>query len=292
MPLFKLAVLLTAFGVALPAASQTLSEFSAVPVPTAPASVDVSPLREVPPDVFLRETQQTAVRFVHNYSYINGAEIFVNDVLVTEIGRVGGSSFLWSSPPTELGEHQVTVAYQAGANDEVRDFRLFVVPAATRAFTATEQTSDATLTHTMLVWSGHDGGGTLDRPLLVVEGIDGDNVNPAAAYYALGIRDEAPLFLRGQAEGADIVVLDFGDGGRRIQDNAAVVRQALLDLPDFNQDPSRQLDVAGVSMGGVVARYALAKMEQDGEEHRTRVFASIDAPQQGAVLDRRLQTFI
>lgn len=281
-----------AFAASFTASAQGPSGFVEVPVPTDPPTLDVSRAQEVPPDVFLRQTQQGAIALYHGFSYVNEVEVYVDDDLDTTIGATSGSTVLWSDPPSNLGEYEITVAYVSGADFESRDFSLFVVPAATRAFTSTEQTPDGALTHTLMVWSGHDGGGTLDRPLLVVEGIDAENVDPPAAYYALGISEDAPLFTRGQAEGADIAILDFGDGGRRIQDNAAVTRRVLLDLPSINTHPHDRVDVAGVSMGGVVARYALAKMEDDGESHRTSVFASIDATQQGAIFDVNFQDFI
>src|SRR5690606_40712128 len=71
--------------------------------------------------------------------------------------------------------------------------------------------------------------------------------------------------------------------------NASVVREAISFLRVHKTDPSRGLDVAGVSMGGVVARYALAKMEEDNQTHGVANFVSIDAPQQGAIVHGTLQ---
>lgn len=44
----------------------------------------------------------------------------------------------------------------------------------------------------------------------------------------------------------------------------------------------KMLTVLGQSMGGAVARYALADMEQSSLDHKTMPFVSHDAPQQGA----------
>ncbi len=49
---------------------------------------------------------------------------------------------------------------------------------------------------------------------------------------------------------------------------------------------------AGVSMGGVIVRYALAKAENDGAPLPFKKFVSIDGPQQGAVVSYDLQSFI
>ena len=39
--------------------------------------------------------------------------------------------------------------------------------------------------------------------------------------------------------------------------------------------------VIGYSMGGLIARYALAYMEEQGIAHETRLYVSYDAPQKG-----------
>lgn len=193
----------------------------------------------------------------------------------------------WNNLPTAPGRY----AMRAIRVNYTYDFNLIVVPRANRAFRATESVGRQTLQHEILVWSGTDGGQSLDKPLLVVEGIDAANENFSESYYALGATTEAPLFPLGQAEGADIAILNFGDGGRDMRLNAAVVRQAVLAMNQYRQS-WRSLDVAGVSMGGVVARYALAKMEEDGETHGVATFVSVDAPQQGAVFDTVLQAAI
>ena len=55
---------------------------------------------------------------------------------------------------------------------------------------------------------------------------------------------------------------------------------------------SRGLDVVGLSMGGVVGRYALASLEgPTGQSHPVATFVSVDAPQQGAVVDPLFQQY-
>ena len=159
-----------------------------------------------------------------------------------------------------------------------RPFNLFVVPAAQRAF------SDGAGS-TMVLWEGATSA--LDSPLLIVEGIDADNVNVESHYYALG----SDLFGIGRTRGADVLILDFDDGGADMRLNAAVVGSAIQYVNQIKTG-SRKLDVAGVSMGGVIARYALAEMEQDGVEHNVGRFVSLDGPQQGAVMDRELLNWL
>jgi hypothetical protein len=47
--------------------------------------------------------------------------------------------------------------------------------------------------------------------------------------------------------------------------------------------------VVGASMGGLIARYALAYMEQEGFEHGTRLYLSFDSPHRGANIPLGIQ---
>lgn len=183
----------------------------------------------------------------------------------------------WVSVPQTLGEYRVKLRYyRLSGPIEVFTYRLGVVPPAQRAY------SDGLVpANTMLRWDGVTPA--LDSPLLVVEGIDAENLNTEAHYYGLG----AVLFGTGRERGADVMILNFRYGGNYMQDNALVVRSAIQYINQIKTG-SRKLDVAGVSMGGVIVRYALAKMEQDGVAHNVGRFVSMDAPQQGAVVDRQL----
>lgn len=81
----------------------------------------------------------------------------------------------------------------------------------------------------------------------------------------------------------DIIYLDFSDGAALIQHNAMVLVELLEWMNQFN---NRSLDaqeniVVGASMGGQVARFALAWMEQQGLCHNTKLYVSIDSPHRG-----------
>jgi hypothetical protein len=56
--------------------------------------------------------------------------------------------------------------------------------------------------------------------------------------------------------------------------------------------PGRTIAVAGASMGGLCARYALAYMETHGIEHRVRNFISFDAPHNGANIPLGIQYWL
>ncbi|MEC3891105.1 hypothetical protein [Nocardiopsis sp. LDBS1602] len=51
------------------------------------------------------------------------------------------------------------------------------------------------------------------------------------------------------------------------------------------------LTVGGFSMGGLVSRYALAKMETEGLEHQAQLYFSYDSPHNGAWIPIALQAF-
>ncbi len=189
-------------------------------------------------------------------------------------GNVG-----WSGVPTAPGTYRIEMKY-LGIAGTWRPFTydLFVVPAAQRAFRDGQWNS-------MILWAGTTSA--LDSPFLVVEGIDAENMNLPSLYYQLGL----PLFTTGRQRGTDALILNFEDGGADMRLNAGVVQRAVLYLNQIKTG-TRRLDVAGLSMGGVVVRYALAQMEVQGTLHNVQRFVSVDAPQRGAWLDASLQDYI
>lgn len=97
------------------------------------------------------------------------------------------------------------------------------------------------------------------------------------------------------AAGFDFVFLDFGRGSDYIQKNAILLKELLLTINDRKiADPNTGIMhenvVVGASMGGQIARYALAKMEQDGIDHCTHTYASFDSPHKGANVAMGIQS--
>ncbi|MCF6467686.1 hypothetical protein FAF44_04565 [Nonomuraea sp. MG754425] len=88
--------------------------------------------------------------------------------------------------------------------------------------------------------------------------------------------------------GIDVILLGFDQRHAAIQANAAVAVTAVLRAIEERQgdDP---LVVGGVSMGGIVTRYALARMEQERVDHQTDKFFSYDSPHLGAWIPLVLQ---
>lgn len=143
--------------------------------------------------------------------------------------------------------------------------------------------------------------GILDRPVILLDGFDpGDarDINGLYSSLAFGGENLADLV---RDEGYDIVVLnaplyttdgkDIDGGGDFIQRNAMV----LVELIDFlNQEKvgNEELVVLGPSMGGLIARYGLAFMEENSMPHETRLYISFDSPHKGANIPISLQYLI
>ncbi|MFD8708185.1 hypothetical protein ACFV1W_37345 [Kitasatospora sp. NPDC059648] len=88
--------------------------------------------------------------------------------------------------------------------------------------------------------------------------------------------------------GYDIVLIGFDERHARIQHNAraaiAAIQQACTERVG-----SEPLTVGGVSMGGIVTRYALAKLENEGIDHQSGTYLSWDSPHNGAWIPLVLQ---
>ncbi len=147
--------------------------------------------------------------------------------------------------------------------------------------------------------------GVFDKPFVFVEGIDfsmqqwhgqiGDfgwcqfMGNDQEHYPMLAQSSEMVDALR--ERGYDLILLDFVDGAADILSNAALVKHLIHLCNDYKKGQN-QLLLAGASMGGQVARIALAEMERDGQDHCTGVYVSWDSPHQGAHIPLAIQTTI
>ncbi len=147
--------------------------------------------------------------------------------------------------------------------------------------------------------------GVFDKPFVFVEGIDfnlqqwqgqigdfgwcqfmgHDEVN----YPMLAQSEDFVLALR--SRGYDLILLDFVDGATSILYNAALLKR-LIHLCNAFKEGNQSLVVAGASMGGQVARVALAEMERDSEKHCTGIYISWDSPHLGANIPLSIQATI
>lgn len=128
--------------------------------------------------------------------------------------------------------------------------------------------------------------GSIVNPVIVVEGFDIDNsMNWDELYYLL---DQENLIEYLRNDGYDAVVLNFTDATDYMQRNAYVLIELLQEVLSRIGD-DRDIAVIGASMGGLIARYALAYMEREEIEHRTRLYMSFDSPHRGANIPLGIQ---
>ncbi len=130
----------------------------------------------------------------------------------------------------------------------------------------------APATGRLLIYRSADADGDrLRRPILITEGFPGGH----SAQYLYEMVDQHHLLRRWQQAGRDVVMIGFDNGSQAIEANAAVVRAAIDYVAGCTDDT---VVVTGWSMGGLVARYALAQMEHEGVDHHTEVFLTVDTP--------------
>ncbi len=133
------------------------------------------------------------------------------------------------------------------------------------------------------------GRTVLTRPVLLCEGFDMDNTMFWDELYELGNQQELVETLRQQ--GFDMVVLNFSESTDYIQRNGLLLA-TLLEQVNSVLPAGERYPLIGASMGGLVSRYALAWLEQQGIDPLVRTFLSFDSPQAGANIPLSIQHWL
>jgi hypothetical protein len=176
-------------------------------------------------------------------------------------------------PWSQLGEHVLKIRYlQISGSWVYRTFKVFMVPDITRMYVDGEGNS-------LKIWS--NGTNQLDKPTVIVEGFDASNRTFSEQYYNISKK----LIDQLSYNGNDYAFLNFADGGRDLKENSEVLDSALRFLNSIQNGNSKTI-LFGLSMGGVISRYTLAKAEANLNPLHVSHFFSVDAPQQYAVFDR------
>ena len=141
-------------------------------------------------------------------------------------------------------------------------------------------------------------GDCLEKVVIIVEGFDPTNQR----FFSTSVEKNNLYHIANQQNmadnlrnaGYDIVILNFADGLDPLEEQAEVVIELIEILKQTLDDCNSQHEfvVIGPSSGGIVSRYALAKMEEESLEHNTRLYVSIDVPHQGANIPLSFQHFI
>ncbi|ELM3643165.1 T9SS type A sorting domain-containing protein [Flavobacterium psychrophilum] len=155
----------------------------------------------------------------------------------------------------------------------------------------------ATVKLTIDLGAGHS---QITKPLIVAEGFDlgvvfsPENANGQYMYsdFRRTINQSGSIELRNliyeNYKQYDIIYVDWNNGIDYMQRNAFALEEVIKWVNTVKVGTEKNV-ILGQSMGGVIARYALADMEQTGLDHKTRLFVSHDAPQQGANIPVSIQ---
>ncbi len=134
---------------------------------------------------------------------------------------------------------------------------------------------------------------TVTKPVIIADGFGAgaSALNEWAGLWAMGSSGAHPWGKQLHESGRDVIILGYDSRNVPIRTNAAVARQCVLKAIAEKPDNGESLVVGGLSMGGLVTRYALAAMEHDDIDHCTATYFSYDSPHQGAWIPISLQVF-
>ncbi len=136
--------------------------------------------------------------------------------------------------------------------------------------------------------------GEIHKPLIVVEGFDSGLTQDDPFYGDTHLKkflgwieesesfDLKDLITEDTEESFDIIYVNWENGTDWLQRNAYALEAVIQWVNENKEDNAEPNVILGQSMGGVLARYALRDMENNNEDHDTRLYISHDAPHQGA----------
>lgn len=127
----------------------------------------------------------------------------------------------------------------------------------------------------------------IEKPVLIAEGFPGGRT----LNQLWPLVNQATFARELIARGRDVIILGFRDGTRSIQDSAALYQSCVATIIQ-KKNNAEKIAAGGGSMGGLVARYALCKMEKAGIDHHTNCYFSIDTPHEGANIPVSAQAFV
>lgn len=134
----------------------------------------------------------------------------------------------------------------------------------------------------------------LDKPIILIDGFDPGDTRDINSIYQLLSYNNGTQNLADEARdlGYDVVILNFPvytrngnevvDGGADFIQRNAFILVELINQINAQKVGDEELVIIGPSMGGLISRYALRYMEQNGMDHETRLWLSFDSPHLGA----------
>ncbi|MGA5558180.1 hypothetical protein [Streptomyces lavendulocolor] len=138
------------------------------------------------------------------------------------------------------------------------------------------------------VFPGEGNQGGLVRPVIMADGFNLGRSKLDVLYH--GLESGYPFISELRRRGRDVILLGFEERSASILDNARAA-EAAIHRAAAEQQGDRPMVVGGFSMGGIVTRYALARMEAQRVDHRTALYFSYDSPHRGASIPVGVQAF-
>lgn len=139
------------------------------------------------------------------------------------------------------------------------------------------------------------------KPLIVVEGFDMHDAAPLLmpkGYDYNDFRDELDkVIFNGNyfnnnldnIASYDLIFLNYRDGTDDILRNALLLEEVINYVNNNKATGAQQNVVMGISMGGLVSRYCLAKMTKENHNPQTRLLITHDSPHRGANIPLGIQ---
>ncbi|PWK46356.1 Ig-like domain-containing protein [Pleionea mediterranea] len=119
-----------------------------------------------------------------------------------------------------------------------------------------------------------------DRPVFIIEGYDPYNQENLNSYWNnYGLSSVGNDLL---SAGNDLVFINFKDSSTALEDNSFNLQLLINYIGNEINNSNHNMSVLGFSMGGVIARMALANMEKINADHNVSLYISYDAPHRGA----------
>ncbi|MDR0365149.1 MAG: T9SS type A sorting domain-containing protein [Bacteroidales bacterium] len=142
------------------------------------------------------------------------------------------------------------------------------------------------------IWYRCNHDYTIHKPVLLVSGFDPmdknriGNENGAGEdnVYLYHVANKDGFLDKLRELGYDVIIYRSDNSKESIIPNALNLVSFIKDKINDVKTSDNELIVVGTSMGGLVSRYALAYMEQptNTHDHKTKLFISMDSPQNGA----------
>ncbi len=240
--------------------------------------IDIIPSERVP--VYIQQNNHI-ICFSTYYSLhvILNLEVNINNSGYTTIQTGSAQQVVWYDSESYFntsGVHNLKVKYLVMSTYYYREYDIYVIPASQKLYIDNYN-------NTIRAWQGNNPGNNI--PVVFSEGFDAYDITTQEFYY-YAAQDIFECF---RNNGYTIYFLDNKFGTQSIRNNAAGFDAAVRYVSSINSN--QQVIAGGVSMGGLISRYALAKAENDGNPLPVSKFVSIDSPQQGAVISKKVQDY-